>query len=176
MVNAIYACVWLAALFKWGDWRNWKAYYPTILFFILGYFLYLYLLSDRYPMWRYSPPNIDQQSGITNTHVALSIMLIKYPATILIYLSKFPNGQIIKKVLYILCWVIIFAVNEFIDRKGHLIKYYNGWNYYWSILFNAVMFFLLWVHHKKTMLAWVLSILFIVFLWKSFHVPSSVFR
>jgi hypothetical protein len=101
-MNAIYALVWLGVLVKWGDLRNWRLYYPTILFFIVGDFIYLYLLSDQYPMWRYNPQGFDKGMGITNSHVSLSIMAIKYPATILIYLSKFPVGGYVKQIGYIL--------------------------------------------------------------------------
>ena len=80
MVNAIYASIWLGMLWKRGDWRNWKKYYSTILFFILGDFIYLYLLSDHFPMWRYQPANNDGKMGLTNTHISLSIIAIKYPA------------------------------------------------------------------------------------------------
>lgn len=173
MINAVYASLWAVALWKWGDWKNWKEYYPTILFFIVGDFLYLYLLSDRYPMWTYSPATLDE--GLTHSHIVLSIMLIKYPATILIYLSHFPKGKM-KKVLYVLLWVFIYAVNELADIKFNLIKYDNGWGYGWSILFNTVMFTILGIHYKHPILAWILAGGFIVFLWNVFDVPSSVFR
>ncbi|MBG9589795.1 hypothetical protein [Cytobacillus firmus] len=66
-------------------------------------------------------------------------MAVKYPVTILIYLYRFPGGKLIKKLLYIL-------------------KYDNGWSLKWSILFNAVMFTILRVHHKRPAAAWGLSI------------------
>ncbi|MCM3093890.1 MULTISPECIES: CBO0543 family protein [unclassified Cytobacillus] len=175
-MNALYAFLWIFALWKWGDWRNWKIYYPTMLFFILGDFLYLYLLSDIYPMWTYDPQGIDEKANLTNTHVSLSIIAVKYPATILIYLYRFPAGNLIKKLLYISGWVLLYTVNEIVDIKLKLIKYDNGWNLKWSILFNAVMFIILWVHFKRPAAAWELSILFFIFLWRQFDVPSTVFR
>lgn len=174
MVNTIYGLIWLAALWIWGDWKNWKKYYPTILFFILGDFLYLYLLSDHYPMWRYNPAEMDGNVGITNTHISLSIILIKYPATVLIYLSKFPKEDKKKQCLYILFWVSIYAVNEMIDVKIGLIEYLNGWNYWWSMLFNVAMFIILRVHFRNPVRAWLLSAVFIVFLWTTFDVPASI--
>ncbi|MBT2690688.1 hypothetical protein J7I93_21345 [Bacillus sp. ISL-47] len=176
-MNALYAFVWFFALWKWGDWRNWRNYYPTLLFFILGDFLYLYLLSDHYPMWRYNPQGFDEQVHLTNTHVTFSIMAVKYPATILIFLYRFPkNRSLFKKILYIAGWVLLYTVNEIIDIKLNLIKYSNGWSLKWSIFFNTTMFTILIVHHKRPVAAWILSILFIIFLWNQFNVPSSVFR
>jgi hypothetical protein len=175
-LNAIYALVWLVILLKWGDWRNWKKYYPTILFFILGDFIYLYLLSDQYPMWRYNPQGYDKEVGITNAHVSLSVMAIKYPATILIYLSRFPDSNKWKQTVYILFWVFLYAINEIIDLNANLIKHYNGWNLWWSIIFNTVTFIILRIHFTSPLLAWIISLGFIVLLWNIFNVPASVFR
>ncbi len=176
MINAIYAAIWLGALWIWGDWRNWRTYYPTILFFILGDFLYLLLLSDSYPMWRYVPPDVDQKMGVTNKIVSLSIIAIKYPSTAIIYLSRFPENNKLKGFLYTLCWVLIYLMNEFIDVKFNLIKYYNGWNLWWSALFSAAIFVLLRIHFKTPIFAWGLSAMVIVVLWNIFDVPFSVFK
>jgi hypothetical protein len=175
-LNAIYALVWLAILYKWGDWRNWKKYYSTILFFILGDFIYLYLLSERYPMWSYTPQGLDKESGLTNSHISLSIMLIKYPATVLVYLSKFPSQGTTRKLLYIGFWIALYVLNELLDLSVNLIKYDNGWNLWWSALFNAIMFTILRIHYLRPPLAWALSAVFIIFLWNVFEVPATVFR
>ncbi|WP_456275185.1 CBO0543 family protein [Bacillus sp. AK128] len=176
MLNIIYASLWLFALWKWGDWRNWKVYYPTFLFFIIGDFLYLYLLSDAYPMWRYNPPPIDRDMGITNSHVSLSIMAIKYPATVLIYLSNFPDQNKLSQILYVVGWVVIYAVNELVDLHLGVIQYFNDWNFWWSCLFNVIVFTLLRVHIKNPLLAWVYSIGVVITLWNIFNVPDTVFR
>jgi hypothetical protein len=176
ILNAIYAALWLLAFFIWGDLKEWKKYYPTLLFFIMCDILYLYLLSDFYPMWSYNPQGIDEDIVLTNTHVNLSIMLVKYPATTFIYLSKFPKGGKGKKVLFYLAWVFIYIMNEAVDIKLNLIEYDNGWNFYWSILFNFFIFFILRVHYLKPLVAWVLSFIFIVFLWNVFDIPKEVFR
>lgn len=176
MTNAIYAIFWLGILIILGDWRNWRRYYPTILFFMLGDFIYMYLLSDHYPMWKYVPSSADREIGVTNTHISFSIMLLKYPATVLAYLAHFPRQGLFMKWFYYLAWVMIYYINETIDLHFHLIKYYNGWNIGWSVLFNAVMFFILKVHFHRPLLAWIFSAVFIVFLWNTFDVPSKVFR
>ncbi|MCC3355367.1 CBO0543 family protein [Bacillus sp. REN16] len=176
-MNALYGLVWIAALFIWGDWRNFKKYYPTYLFLLMGDFLYLYFLSDYYPMWTYVPQGLDQDIGLTNTHISLSIMAIKYPATILIFLGRYPEEKTwLKQMGYIFIWSGIYAVNEAFDSYFGLIKYDNGWNIWWSILFNLVMFSILRLHHVRPFRAWVASFIFVLFLWFIFDVPSSVFR
>ncbi|MDZ5472930.1 CBO0543 family protein [Bacillus sp. 31A1R] len=175
-MNALYALVWLFALIKWGDYKNWKKYYPTFLFFVVGDFAYHYLLSDIYPMWRYTPQGFDKNIDLTNTHISLSVMAVKYPATTLIYLSKFPKENMIYKILYVAGWVCLYTINEGIDLKLHLIKHFNGWNLYWSILFNIFIFSILKIHFTRPIVAWLLSFIFIVFLWNVFNVPKEVFR
>ncbi|MBS4175119.1 CBO0543 family protein [Bacillus sp. FJAT-49736] len=174
-MTALYGLIWLAAGWKWGDWRNWRKYYSTILFFILGDFIYQYFLSDLYPMWTYNPQGVDEKAGLTHVHIFLTIMIIKYPATTLIYLSKFPDGKRLKQILYIVFWVIIYGINELIDIRNHLIQYHNGWSFWWSVMFNVVMFIILRMHYRRPLTAWALSMLFIVFLWQVFDVPSTVF-
>ncbi|WP_077617082.1 CBO0543 family protein [Bacillus sinesaloumensis] len=176
-MNAIYGFVWLLALFVWGDWRNPKKYYSTYLFFLLGDFLYLYFFSDYYPMWSYAPQGFDEDIGLTNTHVVLSIMAIKYPATILIFLGRYPGDQSwVKQLIYILMWSSIYGINEALDLFFGLITYDNGWSIWWSVLFNFVMFSILRLHFVRPLRAWVASSIFILILWHVFDVPSSVFR
>ncbi|MGG0718487.1 CBO0543 family protein [Robertmurraya massiliosenegalensis] len=176
MSSIIYAFLWLLALWKWGDWRNWERYYSTILFFIMGDFIYLYLLSDFFPMWKYTPLNLDKSVGFASSHISLIIMYIKYPATVLIYLANFPQNSKLKQFLYFAGWVFFYSINEVIDVHIKFIKHFNGWNIWWSVLFNIVMFLVLWIHFKKPPFAWILSVCFIIFLWIWFDVPSTVFR
>jgi hypothetical protein len=175
-VNALYALVWFGALWKWGDWRNWRLYYPTILFLLIGDFLYQYLLVDLYPMWRYTPQGVDAQYGLTHTHIALSIMLVKYPATVMIFLSKFPKKRFLKQILFIAFWIAIYSINEIIDLKTNLMKHDHGWSLGWSVIFNVGMFTILKIHFHRPPAAWALSVIFILVLWNIFNIPSSVFR
>lgn len=176
MVNAVYALFWLGLLMIWGDIKNWRKYYPTVLFFILGDFIYLYLLSDHYPMWKYVPSRGDAELGITNSHISFSIMALKYPATCLAYLSRFPAEGVWKQLGYYLMWLLLYLINEMVDQQFHLIKYFNGWNLWWSCLFNGVMFLILKIHFHRPVYAWIASAVFIAYLWNQFDVPSSVFR
>lgn len=176
-MNAIYGLVWLTALFLWGDLRNFKKYYPTFLFFLLGDFLYLYFLSDHFPMWTYVPQGLDKEIGLTGTNISLSVMFIKYPVTILIFLGRYPEKQTrVKQLIYLLIWSVIYTINEVLDKSFGLMKYDNGWNIWWSALFDFVMFSILRLHHVRSFHAWVASLIFVLFLWYVFDVPSTVFR
>ncbi len=173
MLGLLYAAFYIAIALKWGDIKGWKKYYSTILFFILGDMLYQWLFTDFYPMWRFSPYGIDVELGVTNTFIALSIMLIKYPAIILVYLHKFPT-QLKSQIIYILLWTLLISINELLTLSAGGIIYYNGWSYAWSVLFALVMFIILRVHFLKPLLGIGLSFVFIVFLWIIFDVPNDV--
>lgn len=47
MFRIILVLVFVIIAWKWGDWKNWKLYYPTILFMILGDFVYIFLTYKK---------------------------------------------------------------------------------------------------------------------------------
>ena len=135
--------------FKYGDWRNWRLYYPTILYFIIGDFLYN-ILTCNYRLWQYESPLLK------STFSELLIVFVFYPSTILLYLPHFPRG-LKKQIPYILLWVVIYSTTEIISFNLGFFSYHNGWNICWSILFNCFMFPLLWIHQKNPPLVWLSS-------------------
>ncbi|MFD0824564.1 CBO0543 family protein [Neobacillus sp. M.A.Huq-85] len=161
-ISTIYS---IAALI-WGDWRNWKQYYPTILFFIIGDFLYNFLLYNK-SMWIFHDLILPNHTMIT-----LLAMAFSYTATVLIYLGRFPKSWI-KRFFWFLLWWGIYIVIEFINNKMGFITYHHNWNFGWSIIFSGIIFFILPIHQKKPLLAWFLSIIIIVYLLIIFDVRIS---
>jgi hypothetical protein len=133
------------AAWKLGDWKNWKLYYPTILYFIVGEFLYG-LLCYNYQLWSFESPLIKK------TFSEILIAFVFYPSTILIYLPHMPSG-LKKRIPYILMWAAIFTVVEEVSLQLGFFSHEHGWNIWLSLLFNCVMFPILWVHYKKPLWA-----------------------
>lgn len=52
MYRIIIISLFLLACWKWGNWRNWKEYYPTILYFIIGDLSYKVLFYNK-TLWEY---------------------------------------------------------------------------------------------------------------------------
>ena len=104
LINTFY----LIAGYKWGDWRNWKQYYPTILFFILGDFLYNFLLYKE-SMWLFHDLILPNHTTIT-----ILAMVVTYSATVLIYLGRFPKGWK-KRLLWFLLWTGIYLCAEYFN-------------------------------------------------------------
>ncbi|WP_131238007.1 CBO0543 family protein [Cytobacillus praedii] len=159
LINILY----MIAGFKWGDWRNWKQYYPTILFFIIGDFLYNFLLYKQ-SMWLFHDIFLPNHTTIT-----VLAMVVSYSATVLIYVGRFPIGWK-KRSLWFLLWAGIYICAEYFNSKFGFITYHNGWNIWWSVLLTGIIFFILPIHYKKPLLAWVLSIIIIVTLLSIFEV------
>lgn len=162
LINTLY----LVAGFIWGDWKNWKNYYPTILFFIMGDFLYNFLLYNN-PMWIFHDLILPNHTMIT-----ILAMVISYATTVLIYIGNFPK-EWKKRILWFLLWSGLFFSIEYINSKFGFITYHNGWNIWWSTLFTAIIFLILPIHHKRPLLAWILSIVIMISLLIIFDVKIS---
>ncbi|WHX64536.1 CBO0543 family protein [Peribacillus frigoritolerans] len=90
--------------------------------------------------------------------ISLIIMFLAYPSTIMIYLGRFPQSKR-KQSFWIAFWFFLYSSIELINLKYlDLINHYNGWNIWWSVLFNIFMFSILRIHFKKPLLAWRVSI------------------
>ncbi|WP_026905809.1 CBO0543 family protein [Paucisalibacillus globulus] len=169
-MHLIYNLVFLLAGVKWGKWRDWKKYYPTILFFILCD-LFANMLTSKYPLWRYQETIFAMDMLTNHTIINLMTMLIIYPTTILIYLGHFPK-KTSKKILWVLFWVALYWIGEFINL--HYLKeitHENGWTMTWSFAFNIVMFSTLWIHYRSPIIAWVFAIIWSIILLMFFKIP-----
>ncbi|HWQ43616.1 MAG TPA: CBO0543 family protein [Desulfosporosinus sp.] len=144
------ACLFVLACYKWGDWRNWKIYYPTILFLIAGDFIHFYVAAAK-PLWRCTA------KVVPGTITTLIIALIIYPCTVLVFLPFYPKSGVIKKVCYITAWVCLYAFLEYLALKYNYMQHLNGWNFIYSVLFDYALFLLLLIHQKKPPGAWLLS-------------------
>ncbi|EKN65732.1 hypothetical protein BABA_19106 [Neobacillus bataviensis LMG 21833] len=172
-LNIVYGAIFIFSAIKWGDWKNWHNYYPTFLFLMVGDLVYQFLFF-KHSMWEYVPFGNDK-SWATHTHVALLIMLIKYPVTVCIFLGHMSK-ELWKKIINILFWTMVYTINEFVDLKIGAMVHKNGWNLGWSAFFSFVMFSVLAVHYKKPALAWILSAIYATFLWNVFDVPQSILK
>jgi hypothetical protein len=174
-MHIVFNALFLLAAIKWGDWKRWKVYYPTILFLISVDSIKNFLLY-KHMMWTYQEIFFGKALLQNHTLINLMIMAVVYPATILIYLGHFPKARW-KQAFWVSMWIFVYWFVEYINlRFLDLINHHHGWNMWWSLLFLSVMFPMLWIHHKNPLLAWVLSILFTLFLWNVFQVPIEILK
>jgi len=135
---------------KWGDWRNWKKYYPTILYIIV-FSLFYEFLTQGYPLWRLDHPLLK------NTFSVIVVSFIIFPATLMLYLP-YQDKKIYKRMGFYLLWVLIYSIIEFSQYKLGNVHYFNGWNYGYSVLFDFGLFLAVRLHYKYPLITDVISV------------------
>jgi hypothetical protein len=165
----IQSCLLFAA-WRWSDWRNWKKYYPTVLFLILFDFFYN-VITYNYFLWKFEAVTFDKFIYRNHTLIDLGIAFFAFPSIVLLYLSHYPKGRI-KQFFYVSGWIGINTIIELISfyfMKG--ISYHHSWNTWWSVLVNVLLFVVVRIHYSRPLLAWMISIVASVFFILYFHVP-----
>ncbi|MGG1674749.1 CBO0543 family protein [Neobacillus sp. NRS-1170] len=174
-MNVILFIVYGFIGWKFGNWKEFKSLYPTLLFLIIGDFLSQFLLFD-YTMWMFRPLGpLDNFFHLNHTLIALGKMLIQYPVTIAVFLGRMnPNKKSL--LISIVLWSVIYSITEKVAQISGILTYHHGWNYGWDLVFNVMIFLMLFIHYKKPVLAWVLVVPIILGLWWIFDVPFSVLK
>lgn len=162
----------LLAAWRFGDWRNWKNYYPTILFLIsvdFGMSIFTY----RYPLWTFEKSLLVPNHTITD----FFITFLGLSPVVFIFLSKYPyKSRFIWQIFYGICWVLLSTGIESLFKAADLITYHHGWSFWWSIIVWIFMFFGLRIHFSKPYWAWLLCIACIIFIKIYFHIPIQNMR
>lgn len=131
----------LSTSFFIGEWKNWRKFHPTLMYWIICTFLYEFL-TYTHPLWIYRPDVF-----INHTITSLFVIFIIYPAALYLYLPYFPKKRILYIVLYILSWATFASIMEWVYSDHFL--YQNGWNLKWSFVMNMLMFSMLKLHYHK---------------------------
>jgi hypothetical protein len=169
-MHLIFIALFLLAAIKWGNWRKWSEYYPTILFFIVGDLLKNFLLYNHW-LWTYKETIFAENILRNHTIISLLVLSLVYPSTILIYFGRFPKSKL-KQIFWLSFWIFLYSILEYINvHYLNLFSHHNGWNMSWSVIFNIIMFSILRIHYNNPLLAWGLSVIWILFLLHVFNIP-----
>lgn len=105
------------------------------------------------------------QPDITNhTVVEVFYSVFIFPLTALMFLSNYPV-PFKNQILHILKYIAVYTFFEFVFSISGRITYHYGWNLFWSLGWNFVMFPIWALHHKRPLMAYgVSSIVVIVIL------------
>ena len=154
--------------YKFGDWKNWREYYSTILFFILSSVACAFITYNQ-PLWLY------ESTVINHTFTDLFITIIVYPCTILMFIPHLPS-KMTKIILHVSIYVAVYTIAELIAVKLGSFSYFNGWTIWYSFIFNCIMFPMLILHHKKPLYAWLIAIISPHILFLLLKIPYSIIR
>ncbi|WP_404456736.1 CBO0543 family protein [Virgibacillus necropolis] len=115
--------------------------------------LFSSILMYNYSLWRF------EESFVLPNHTLTEFLIVffMFPPIILIFLSNYPKRWVVQ-IAYITFWVFMFSWTEYIAIRFGLTTYHNDWDFYWSLLFNCVMFPILRLHHSRPLWAWLLGI------------------
>ncbi|MDF2675115.1 MAG: hypothetical protein K0R09_3384, partial [Clostridiales bacterium] len=83
IIRLILASASIISAYKWGDWKNWKRYYPTMLFFGMGDLIYFSFFHNKL-LWAFTP------SLLVRSINELFIIFTVFFSTTLLFLSNFP--------------------------------------------------------------------------------------
>ncbi|MEH7119341.1 CBO0543 family protein [Neobacillus vireti] len=164
--------IYIIAVWRFADWRNWKKYYPTILYIISVDFI-ISILTYEYPLWTFHGALIVPNHTIAD----FMITFVIFPNLTLLYLSLYPyRSYWPKQVGYITIWLIFEVIIESLFMHAKLISYDHGWSYGWSCVVWLFLFIGLRLHHTKPLWGWVLCFVCIAFLIQHFHIPVTTFK
>jgi hypothetical protein len=155
--------LFLLSAYKWSDWKNWKRYYPTMLFFGMGDLIYHVVFSEKI-LWKFELDVLPK-----SLNELFVIFCIFFP-TVLLYLSRYPK-KLIHQIFYIVSWIVLYMGIEILTIKVGMITYRNGWTIWWSLFHNTIQFPLVILHHKNPILAWTIALAFLVVIMSTFNVP-----
>jgi hypothetical protein len=159
----------IMASFKWGDWKNWRKYHASMFFISTGGLLYEYMVQEN-TLWKFHP---DFLYG--HQMVVIVYALITMPISIFLFLSHFPEKWI-QRSFYILLWSGIYIFVELILYYFDRISYQNGWQLWYSFLFDILMFSVIALHQYKPGRAYIVSLFVIIFLITYFEIPFRVIK
>lgn len=158
------AILTILASLKLGNWKNWREYHASMFFIATCGLLYEYMVGDH-ALWKF---HADLLYGMEMTVIVYA--LITMPVSIFLFLSHFPEKWY-NRLFYIFIWSGIYIVVEWILYVSGRISYQHGWEFWYSFLFDIVMFSIIALHQSYPFRAYIISIFIITFLIIHFNVP-----
>ncbi|MFT9495398.1 CBO0543 family protein [Anaerosolibacter sp.] len=160
--------VWLIFGLLFVDWKNWKPYYPTILYYCTLNLLYDFLYFNH-TLFAFQAITTKY---LNHTIIELAFLFIIMPIVILIFLQRYPE-QSRSRVIYICIWSLFFWIIEYLFAEKNMFIYDNAWNVWHSAWFDVLMFIMFRLHYKRPALTIGLSVIVVILFIFIFPVPLS---
>ncbi|MCI3919666.1 hypothetical protein MO973_05390 [Paenibacillus sp. TRM 82003] len=152
-MNIIIAVVLLGLAIRFGKWKRWQAFYPTLLYIVVCNLFYNYIVKEQH-LWKFESP------WFPFPHEVMDVIysFIINPAMTYLFLSYHPTTGWVRKSAYWLGWTVVFSLIETLQFLTDHIVYYRGWSIPWTVFFYTLMFPMLYLHYRKPIIALLLSI------------------
>lgn len=164
MVIVLFSVLFLVVLLLTRSYRYVEQYYSTILYISLTSVFYT-LICTNYGLWTFPVWWI-----FTNQAAALLEAVILFPSTTVLFLRYLPRHSRFV-MLYILFFVALYVVMEYLMIQRGQIRYAHGWNLGWSTVVNVLMFLFMLLHERSKRLTWILAVVIVAFFIRWFDVP-----
>ncbi|WP_139490213.1 CBO0543 family protein [Brevibacillus dissolubilis] len=170
MYEGIISLVWLGITWRSGAWREWRSFYSTILYYIIGDLLYNFVYY-QHPLWTYGSSMPVPSHTWTNLWYTFFIV----PLHLLNFLYFFPKSRG-KAILYILAWASFYFALESLFKSLGYFYHAHGWNVGWSFAFNLMLFSMVRLHFVNPLLAWGIQAVIMLLFWSVFPVPRAYIK
>lgn len=167
MLRIIVIVLAAAACWKWGEWKRWREFYPTILYAIIGDIAYNFIFFD-YPLWEY-------ENFINHSFSDLFVAAVVFPSVIILFFTHWPAVRW-KKPVYILVWSVGLTLLEYLSKALDFMSHSNGWNIFWSFGVYIGAFILIRLHYKHPLVVWPISGLLAVLTALIFRLPFEAIK
>lgn len=162
----IFTSLWLIAIWRFGDWRNLKKYYPSILFLTVVS-LTVFHLTHNYPLWKFHSSFFLPNRTIQELRLDFFIL----PSICFLFLTFYRYTSIIQQFLYITFWIVLLSILEVPLVNAKIITYHNGWNIWWSVVLWFISLPVLRLHYSRPFWAWLAALLLTILSIVYFEIP-----
>lgn len=149
MIVLVLVVLYAALCYKWGAWKRWREFYPTIQYMIIANLAYNYVFYE-YPLWLFD-------GFMGDTVLCIIMKFLIYPSAVILFLTHYPVG-FWKQVVYILGWAAINTAFEYVAFLTGGIHYYHGWGLLASFVLLIIAFALVRLHYKRPLFVWLPSL------------------
>lgn len=164
------ALISIIAVWIRKDYRNWKPIYATMQYIAIGNLTYNFLCASHW-LWQLNP----DLKWFNHSLMEMTYTFITFPATALMFLSRYPEGEGLLRILrHYSFWIVLYVICEIILITTNGIIYKYGWGLWWSALFDCIMFPFLLLHYRKPLLTLILSVPMTVFWIWFFDIPVHI--
>ncbi|MFZ5986810.1 MAG: CBO0543 family protein [Bacillota bacterium] len=143
------------AAWQKGDWKNWERYHSTMLFVAMSNLLYNFIYFNHF-LWQLKPDFL-----FNHVMGEMFYTFIVFPFSAFILLSNYPK-DLKKQVYRIAKFITVYILIEWIFLEYGRIVHKYGWNMWWSLAWDCMMFPIWVLHYKKPLIAYFVSFVVVV--------------
>lgn len=166
VVILIFSSCFALAFFLTKSYKFLDKYYSTVHFVACTSLLYQ-VICRGHLLWRFR-----NCAFLTEKLSYLIQFSVLFPCTTVLFLRYLPR-KAWAKVFYILGFVGLYVLMEWLLVVRREIIYQYGWRFGWSVFIDFWLFLMAWIHSRSWKVAVPIAVCIILFLMVWFRIPLS---